>query len=184
MVSGWAMSLLQASHAGRRWRRSFEDGFESQFSRRYCQTFSSGFSSGAGRQEDQRDVVWHNELARQMPAGPIEQQHGVGAPARCGRFRRDGGASCPCRRGQDQGRAHAAGRADRAEQISLVVSLICGSAWPRAAPGPLPDRRSSGRSGPRPRTRSRPASSRQPFELSLQRARESLWNGPPLLPAS
>ena len=87
--------------------------------------------------------------------------------------------------GQHEGRPDAAGRADRAEQIGVVVALVGGLARARPAPGPLPnlavlladaglvfkpdfDRRRLG----------------QAVEMSLQRAREVLWNGPPLLPAS
>jgi hypothetical protein len=87
--------------------------------------------------------------------------------------------------GQHEGRPDAAGRADRAEQIGVVVALVGGLPWPRSAPGPLPnlavlladaglvfkpdfDRRRLG----------------QAVDMSLQRAREVLWNGPPLVPAS
>src|ERR1700722_12413993 len=87
--------------------------------------------------------------------------------------------------GQYEGPPDAAGRADRAEQIGVVVALVGGLPWPRSPPGPLPnlavlladaglvfkpdfDRRRLG----------------QAVEMSLQRAREVLWKGPPLLPAS
>jgi hypothetical protein len=80
--------------------------------------------------------------------------------------------------------ADAAGRTDRAEQIGVVIALVGGLTRPRSALRPLPnltvlladaglvlkpylDRRRL----------------RQSFEMSLQRAREVLWNGPPLLPA-
>jgi hypothetical protein len=36
-----------------------------------------------------------------------------------------------------EGRPDAAGRADRAEQIGVVVALVGGLPWPRSAPGPL-----------------------------------------------
>ena len=75
--------------------------------------------------------------------------------------------------GKRQGRANAAGGADRAEQIGVVVALVGGLPWPCSAPGPLPnlavlladaglvfkpdfDRRRLG----------------QAVEMSLQRARE------------
>ena len=75
--------------------------------------------------------------------------------------------------GQRKSRPDAAGRADRAEQIGVVVALVGGLPWPRSTPGPLPnlavlladaglvlkpdfDRRGL----------------RQSFEVSLQRARE------------
>jgi hypothetical protein len=85
--------------------------------------------------------------------------------------------------GQREGRSDAAGQADCAEQIG--VALVRGLARARPAPGPLPnlavllantglvfkpdfDRRRL----------------RQSVEMSLQRVRKVLWNGPPLLPAS
>src|SRR6201996_8032278 len=87
--------------------------------------------------------------------------------------------------GKRQGRSDAPRWADRAEQIGVVIALIGGLSGSRSAPGPLADeavlladpgfvlepdfdRRRLG----------------QPFEMSFQRAREVLWNGPPLLPAS
>jgi hypothetical protein len=42
--------------------------------------------------------------------------------------------------GQREGRANAAGRADRAEQIGVVIALVGGLPWPRPASGPLPDK--------------------------------------------
>jgi hypothetical protein len=42
--------------------------------------------------------------------------------------------------GQHEGRPDAAGRADRAEQIGVVIALVGGLPWPRPAPGPLPDK--------------------------------------------
>jgi hypothetical protein len=79
--------------------------------------------------------------------------------------------------GQSERGADAAGRADRAEQIGVVVALVGGLPWPRSAPGPLPNlaillanaglvfkpdfnRRRFG----------------QAFEMSLQRAREVFLN--------
>ena len=41
--------------------------------------------------------------------------------------------------GQHEGRPDAAGRADRAEQIGVVIALVGGLSWPRSAPGPLPN---------------------------------------------
>ena len=41
--------------------------------------------------------------------------------------------------GQRQRRSHASRRADRAEQIGVVVALIGGLSWSRSAPGPLAD---------------------------------------------
>jgi hypothetical protein len=76
-----------------------------------------------------------------------------------------------------KGRSDAAGGADRAEQVGIVIALVGGLSWPRSAPGPLPnlavlladaglvrkpdfDRRRLG----------------QAFEMSLQRAREVFLN--------
>ena len=42
--------------------------------------------------------------------------------------------------GQHEGRPDAAGRADRAEQIGVVIALVGGLPWPRPASGPLPDK--------------------------------------------
>ena len=42
--------------------------------------------------------------------------------------------------GQHEGRPDAAGRADRAEQIGVVVALVGRLSWPRSASGPLPDK--------------------------------------------
>ena len=41
--------------------------------------------------------------------------------------------------GQREGRPDAAGRADRAEQIGVVIALVGGLPWPLPAPGPLPN---------------------------------------------
>jgi hypothetical protein len=41
--------------------------------------------------------------------------------------------------GQHEGRPDAPRRADRAEQIGVVVALVGGLPWPRPAPGPLPN---------------------------------------------
>jgi hypothetical protein len=42
--------------------------------------------------------------------------------------------------GQHEGRPDAAGRADRAEQIGVVIALVGELPWPRPALGPLPDK--------------------------------------------
>ena len=41
--------------------------------------------------------------------------------------------------GQREGRPNAAGGADGAEQIGVVITLVGGLPWPRPAPGPLPN---------------------------------------------
>jgi hypothetical protein len=76
-----------------------------------------------------------------MPSGAVEQQHGMGAR---GDVARDfvevelhhGSVGV----GQRKGRPDAAGRADRAEQIGVVIALVGGLPWPRPASGPLPDK--------------------------------------------
>jgi hypothetical protein len=40
---------------------------------------------------------------------------------------------------QREGRPNAAGGADRAKQIGVVVALVGGLPWPRSTPGPLAD---------------------------------------------
>jgi len=79
--------------------------------------------------------------------------------------------------GQGERGANAAGGADRAEQIGVVIALVGGLPWPRSTPSPLPnlpilladpglilkpylDRRRL----------------RQAFEMSFQRAREVFLN--------
>jgi hypothetical protein len=74
-----------------------------------------------------------------MPAGLIDEERGVCARRDLGgdfgqmQVHRFGVAS-----GQDEGCAFAVLGADRAENISRGGSLIFGSAWTRAAPGPAP----------------------------------------------
>ena len=41
--------------------------------------------------------------------------------------------------GEREGRPDAAGRADGAEQIGVVIALVGGLPGPRSAPGPLPN---------------------------------------------
>ena len=86
--------------------------------------------------------------------------------------------------GQREGRPDAAGRADRAEQIGVVIALVGGLCGPRPAPGPLPNLAvllaDAGLVLKPYLDRGR---LRQSVEMSLQRVREVLWNGPPLLPA-
>src|SRR4051794_41537846 len=74
-----------------------------------------------------------------MPAGPIEEEHGVGAAPDAARdldevelHRLAVGV------GHGERRAGAARRADGAEQVGAFVALIGGLAWARAAPRPLP----------------------------------------------
>jgi hypothetical protein len=75
-----------------------------------------------------------------VPSGAVEEQNSVGA---LGDGARDFvemelhhvGVGV----GQREGRPDAAGRADRAEQIGVVLALVGGLPWPRPAPGPLPN---------------------------------------------
>ena len=121
-----------------------------------------------------------------MPSGPVEEQNSVGALGDVARdFVEVELHHVSVGVGQREGRPDAPRWADRTEQIGVVIALVGGLPWPRPAPGPLPnlavlladaglvfkpdfDRRRLG----------------QAVEMSLQRAREVLWNGPPLLPAS
>ena len=102
--------------------------------------FSTGLSSGAreGR-KTKGDVLRHDQATGRMPAGPIEEEHGVGAAADTARdldevelHRLAVGV------GHGERRAGAARRADGAEQVGAFVALIGGLAWARAA---LPIRR-------------------------------------------
>jgi hypothetical protein len=76
------------------------------------------------------------ELASNVPSGPVQQQHGVRAL----------GDVAPdfvevelhhvnVGVGRHEARPDAAGRADGAEQISVVVALVGGLPWLRSAPG-------------------------------------------------
>src|SRR3954469_16742230 len=136
---------------------------------------------GARGQEDEGD--WHDQATGRMPAGPIEEEHGVGAAPDAARdldevelHRLAVGV------GHGERRAGAARRADGTEQVGAFVALIGGLAWARGAPRPLPheavlladagfvlepdlDR----------------LALRQAGAVSVQRRGEVLWEGPPLL---
>ena len=135
---------------------------------------------GARRQEDRRDVVGDVELARRVPSGPVEDQNSVGALGDAARdFVEVELHHVGVGIGQHEGRPDAAGRADRAKQRGRCGSAGRQAAWPRSAPGPLPnlavllaegglvskpdfDRRRLGQS----------------FKMSLQRAREVFFKAP------
>ena len=144
----------------RLWRRSF---------RRRCLRASSGEDTArrsrpvqfrrARRQEDRGDVFRHVELARDVPSGAVEQEHGMGA---VGDIARDfvemklhhvgvrvGQAREPLRR-RERGRSRRTDR--RCRSAGRRAALAAFHAWPIGGQG-----RSSGRSGPHPGTRSRPA---------------------------
>ena len=121
-----------------------------------------------------------------MPSGPVEQQHRVGALCDVARdFVEMELHGLGVGWGQGERRADAAGWANRSEQIGVFVALICGLTRPGSALGPLPDLAILlANAGLVLKTRFRSA-------LSLARRRDgrsacagSLWNGPPLLPAS
>jgi hypothetical protein len=73
-----------------------------------------------------------------VPSRPVEQQHGVSA---CRDMARDFNEMKLHRLGvgvrERQRRADPARRANRAEQIGVVVALVGGLSWPRSALGPL-----------------------------------------------
>ena len=87
--------------------------------------------------------------------------------------------------GQGERRADAAGRADGAEQIGVVVALVGRLTGPGSASGPLSDLAVLlGDAGLvlKPDLDERRVGNA--FEMGAQRARDVLWDGPPLLPAS
>jgi hypothetical protein len=90
-----------------------------------------------GRQRHQGDVVGDVELAGEVPAGLIEQQHGMGTRRHhLGDFgqmqrHRSGVAAW-----QDEAGSAPLGRADRAEDIGRAGALIVRRRGPRAAPRP------------------------------------------------
>ncbi len=111
---------------------------ESQFARRYCQMFSTGLSSGA-REGSQIGVMFlHDEAGRGVPAGAIEEQHGMRADRDVGRdllempLHRIGVSA-----GQRERRAHSAGRTNGAEQKGALITLVSRLARPRSPPRPL-----------------------------------------------
>jgi hypothetical protein len=92
------------------------------------------------RQEDQRDVPRHLELAGGVPAGAVEQQDSVGSPGHVStdlvemKLHRLGIGI-----GQDKRRSDAAGRTDCPEEIGIPVALVGRLPWPCATPRPLPN---------------------------------------------
>ena len=89
-------------------------------------------------QEDRGDVFGHVEGAGRVPSGSVEQQDGVGAVCDMARdfveveLHRLGVGV-----GQGERGADAAGGADRAEQVGVVVALVGRLARPCPASGPL-----------------------------------------------
>jgi hypothetical protein len=75
-----------------------------------------------------------------VPSGPVEEQNSVGALGDVARdFVEVELHHVSVGVGQHEGRPDAAGRADRAKQIGVVVALVGGLPWPRSASGPLPN---------------------------------------------
>jgi hypothetical protein len=56
--------------------------FESQLSRRNCQAFSTGFSSGERGGSGRSVMLSGKKPVREVPAGLVEDEHGMGAPGR------------------------------------------------------------------------------------------------------
>ena len=76
-----------------------------------------------------------------MPSGPVEDENRVSALGDVARdFVEVELHHVRVGIGNRQGRADAARRADRAEQIGVVIALVGGLPWPRPASGPLPDK--------------------------------------------
>lgn len=91
------------------------------------------------RQRQQGDVVWHGDIAGEMPAGLVQQQHGVLAGA--DHVADLGQVQVHPRgvaQGQDQGGALAVLRADGAEDVGRRVALVLRCARAGAAPRPAP----------------------------------------------
>ena len=75
-----------------------------------------------------------------MPSGAIEKQHGLCALGDIARYLIEVKLHhVGVRIGQREGRPDAAGWADRAEQIGVVIALVGGLPGPRSALGPLPN---------------------------------------------
>jgi len=94
----------------------------------------------AKRQKEQADSAGQLQLVGGMPSGAIEQDDGVGTAGR--RTRDFLGVQLHAGRAGERERPasdFAARRADRPEQPGIVVARVSRLAWPRAAPGPLPD---------------------------------------------
>ena len=108
---------------------------ESQLSRRNCQTFSTGLSSGAfRRQRNDGDVCRHHKTGRQVPAGLIDQEDGVGVGRDSfGDFRQVQVHGLGVAGRQDQGGALALVWADRAEDVGGSGALVTRRAGTGAA---------------------------------------------------
>ncbi len=89
------------------------------------------------RQCHDGDVGWHDETRRHVPAGLIDQEHGVCA-GRDGRgdLRKVEVHRLGIAGRQNQGRALALFRADSAEDVGGSGALVTGRTWASAALGP------------------------------------------------
>ena len=113
-----------------------------------------------------------------MPSGAIEKQHDVSALSDVARdFGEVRLHHVGVGVGQRERGADASGGADRAKQIGVLIALVGGLPWPRSAPGPLPNLAvllADARLVLKPDFDRRRLW--QPFEMSLQRAREVFLN--------
>jgi len=94
-----------------------------------------------GRQEDRRDVPGHDELCRRVPSRAIEQQRSMRALCDMARdflYVELHHPGVDAREGQRG--ALALGRADRAKEIGVFVTLVSGLTRSRSSPRPLPDK--------------------------------------------
>src|ERR1700760_2894606 len=96
-----------------------------------------------GRQWQEGEVGWHDELVRQVPSRPIsrpiEQQHGVRSRRyRLGDLGQMQVHRCGVAAWQNEGGTFALSRTDRAEYIGRGGALIARRRWPGAALGPAP----------------------------------------------
>ena len=112
--------------------------FDSQLSRLNCQTFSTGLSSGhLGGSGSRVMLAGDDETRREMPAGLIEQQHGM-------RTRRHGGGDLGdvqrhafgVAAGQDKRCALALGWTDGTIDIRRGRALVLGRRWSCSPPRP------------------------------------------------
>src|SRR4051812_26408367 len=93
-----------------------------------------------GGQEDERQVLRHDQMARGVPSGAVEQQDRM----RASRHRARDLVQVEVHGwrigvGHGQARPRAAGRANGSEQVGALIALIGRLARTRAAPGPLPN---------------------------------------------
>ena len=89
---------------------------------------------------DEDDIVGDDKLVRRVPSGLVEQQDGNAAFSDVAADLVEVGLHGEgVGERHDDSRADVTRRADRAEQIGVVVALVCGLARACPAPGPLPN---------------------------------------------